>query len=67
MISCLKLSLEHTASVESLIYLIYDSYEEDPSSLAGLGGVLKLLELLDPRECRGEPSKCVSWNENTYL
>ena len=32
----------------------YDSYEE--VSLAGLGGVLKLELLLEPRECRGEPS-----------
>lgn len=35
----------------------YDSYDEDPISLAGLGGVLRLELLLDPRECRGEPSK----------
>jgi len=35
----------------------YDSYDEDPISLAGLGGVLKLELLLDPREWRGEPSK----------
>ena len=34
----------------------YDSYEEEPMSLAGLGGVLRLELLLEPRECRGEPS-----------
>ena len=41
----------------------YDSYDEDPISLAGLGGVLRLELLLDPRECRGEPSKFESWNK----
>ena len=42
----------------------YDSYEEEPMSLAGLGGVLRLELLLEPRECRGEPSiLLVSWNK----
>lgn len=39
----------------------YDSYDDDPpTSLAGLGGVLRLELLLDPRLCRGDPSRFVS-------
>ena len=41
----------------------YDSYDEDPISRAGLGGVLRLELLLDPRECRGEPSRFESCNK----
>ena len=38
---------------------LYDSYEDEPTaSLAGLGGVLRLELLLEPREWRGEPALC---------
>jgi len=49
-------NIEGRCQPESLVFH-YDSYDEDPISLAGLGGVLKLELLLDPREWRGEPSK----------
>jgi len=47
----------HGIMVSWYHYGHYDSYDEDPISRAGLGGVLRFELLLDPRECRGEPSR----------
>ena len=40
--------------------LLYDSYELLPISLTGLGGVDRLELLLEPRLCRGDPSRLQS-------
>ena len=53
---------EETARFLVFFLLVGDSLEEEPISRAGLGGVLRLELLLEPRECRGEPSRLESCN-----